>query len=49
MIYAWLRWLNRTGKQTAWRFMLWRWRAAHEDRTKLKQEVRKLQAEREPQ
>lgn len=43
MIERWLCWLNRTGKQTGLRFALWRWRAAHEDRTRLKQEVRRLE------
>lgn len=46
LIYRWLRWLNEGTRQTFLTFLLWRWRAAHEDRTRLKQRVRELEASR---
>lgn len=41
----WFKWLNRAGKQTAWRMMLWHCRMLHEERTALKQRVRQLEAD----
>jgi hypothetical protein len=41
-IYRGLQWLNEHGHQNRVTLFLWRWRAAVEDRTQLKQEARQL-------
>lgn len=44
-LYRVLRWINTNCKQTVIRGILWRWLAASEDRTRLKQENRRLEAQ----